>query len=78
MSFYHDIYRIKNADGTARVIEIEYSLEDCVRRGWFDPEKCQWIRQEVPPPNEEPDWEKDGQRRDPNFGRVFHFMLKES
>lgn len=75
MAFFHDIHRIKDAEGNCSVIEVEYSYEECVKRNWFDPEKCQWIRAFVEPPSSNPEL-YEVPLKDDLCGTVFEWMIK--
>lgn len=74
MAFFHDIHVIKNEDGTTSVIESEYSMDDCIKRGWFDLENCQWIRKEVAAPDSFPDLYKHKAEPDRLYKVVFDWM----
>lgn len=58
MSYYHDSIPIWNADYPNDLdnIEVEYSVNDCIRLGWLDPVTGTWVRQFVPAIELNPEW----------------------
>lgn len=46
MAFHVDIVSIILADGTTDLIEVDYTVDDCVGKGWLSPEGI-WLRKEI-------------------------------
>lgn len=48
MSFHIDILSIRHRDGEVGLVEIDYSIQDCVDKGWLDPTgEGTWTRKEI-------------------------------
>lgn len=84
MAFHIDVLPIRFADGSLDVIEIDYTVDDCVRAGWLDPETSIWIRKEIqvpiPTPDEgdEPYEFEGGPWSDRTFGQDLQLKLVQT
>lgn len=76
MAFHIDIlfYLPSGADSPndltgADWLEIEYTLDECVQKGWLDPQTGLWLRSEVEAPDED-EFYVGLPAPDPSFGKV--------
>lgn len=52
MSFYIDHFRWVKAPGAEPdILQLEYSQQECIDLGWFDPETHKWLRKTVTAPD---------------------------
>lgn len=81
MAFHIDILRYKcdngaytTADGVkCDLCEIDYTIDDCIGRGWMSPDGI-WTRQTIEPPDTDYEY-VDLPMPDPVFGKDMHLKL---
>lgn len=76
MSFHIDIIRVKEPDGKDDYYEFDYSIDECVKNGWLDPETGIWTRQTVEAPDDDNEY-SSLPRADPRCGQNLGLKLVE-